>query len=168
VKRVPNVLTGFRVALIPLIVFLIIKRTYIASLFFFLLSALTDYLDGYVARKYDGVTGVGMLLDPIADKILTISVLISLSYVNLCDPVSVILIVAREQAVTGLRAVAASKGVIIPADRSGKIKTFLIVLSVTLLLSGFSLAGEVFMVISALVAVISGLNYFLKFKRGLR
>ncbi len=163
-RQLPNILTLFRIFLIPLLVLLIINRSFSISLVLFVLSALTDYLDGYIARKYNSVTGIGMLLDPIADKMLTVSVLISLSYVGLCDPFSVILIVVREQAVTGLRAVAASKGVIIPADRAGKVKTFMIMVSVVLLLMRFTVLGESLILLSAFVAVISGINYFLKFR----
>lgn len=162
-RALPNLLTFLRVLLVPVMVVLVVGGFMRISLFLFVLSAITDYMDGFVARRYSGVTGMGTLLDPIADKVLTSALLISLSYVKMCDPYSVVLIVAREQAVTGLRAVAASKGVIIPADRLGKVKTFLIMVSILILLAGFRTAGEFMVVISALVALVSGVNYFLKY-----
>jgi len=162
-RAIPNLLTFLRVLLVPVMVVLVVGGFMRISLFLFVLSAITDYMDGFVARRYSGVTGMGTLLDPIADKVLTSALLISLSYVKMCDPYSVVLIVAREQAVTGLRAVAASKGVIIPADRLGKVKTFLIMASILILLAGFRTAGEFMVILSALVALVSGVNYFLKY-----
>jgi CDP-diacylglycerol--glycerol-3-phosphate 3-phosphatidyltransferase len=146
----------------------IIKHSFHLALVLFLFSAFTDFLDGYIARKFNSISNLGILLDPVADKLLTSSTLISLAYVKLCDPYSVIAIVGREEAVTGIRAIAASKGIVIPASAGGKFKTFLIMASITLLLSGFKSAGEVLLVISALVAVFTGLFYFYKLLNILR
>ena len=163
VKTVPNILTLIRILLLPFIVVLIVKGKFYFALFLFIISAITDFLDGYIARKFKSITSLGMLLDPVADKLLTSSTLISLAYVKLCDPYSVIAIVGREEAVTGMRAIAASKGLVIPASKGGKIKTTLIMVSIVLLLSGLRDAGEILLILSALVALYTGIVYFVRF-----
>ena len=163
VKTVPNILTLIRILLLPFIVVLIVKGKFYFALFLFVISAITDFLDGYIARKFKSITSLGMLLDPVADKLLTSSTLISLAYVKLCDPYSVIAIVGREEAVTGMRAIAASKGLVIPASKGGKIKTTLIMVSIVLLLSGLRDAGEILLILSALVALYTGIVYFVRF-----
>ena len=160
---VPNVLTFLRLLFIPVIVFLIVQGSYLPSAILFLFSSFTDFLDGYLARKMKNVTDFGKLFDPVADKILTSSVLIALSYKHLCDPYSVIAIVAREEAVTGLRAVAASKGIVLSAGNLGKLKTVLIMVSVVMLLFGFLKFGNFLLLISAFVALYSGAVYFYDF-----
>ena len=134
----------------------------------FIVSAVTDFLDGYIARRQKSVTSLGILLDPVADKLLTSSTLISLAYVKLCDPYSVITIVGREEAVTGMRAIAASRGLVIPASKGGKLKTALIMASVVLLLSGFKGIGELLLILSAFVALYTGFDYFVKFLKELK
>lgn len=163
VKTVPNILTLIRILLLPFIVVLIVKGKFSFALFLFIISAITDFLDGYIARKSKSITSLGMLLDPVADKLLTSSTLISLAYVKLCDPYSVIAIVGREEAVTGMRAIAASRGLVIPASKGGKIKTTLIMVSIVLLLSGLRDAGEILLILSALVALYTGIVYFVRF-----
>jgi len=163
VKTIPNFLTVLRIAFLPFIVVSIIKENFSLALFLFVISAFTDFLDGYIARKNGCITNLGILLDPIADKLLTSSTLISLAYVKMCDPFSVILIVGREEAVTGMRAVAATRGLVIPASYGGKIKTFLIMVSITLLLAGEKFLGEILLIISAIVAIYTGVLYFVNF-----
>ena len=163
VKTVPNILTLIRILLLPFIVVLIVKGKFYFALFLFIISAITDFLDGYIARKFKSITSLGMLLDPVADKLLTSSTLIPLAYVKLCDPYSVIAIVGREEAVTGMRAIAASRGLVIPASKGGKIKTTLIMVSIVLLLSGLRDAGEILLILSALVALYTGIVYFVRF-----
>jgi len=168
VKTVPNLLTLLRILLLPLLVVLIIKERFKTALFLFVVCAVTDFLDGYVARRFKSITSLGMLLDPVADKLLTSSTLISLAYVKLCDPYSVIAIVGREEAVTGMRAIAASRGLVIPASRGGKLKTALIMTSVVLLLSGLRVWGETLLILSAFVAIYTGVVYFYRFLKVLR
>ncbi|SMO70923.1 CDP-diacylglycerol--glycerol-3-phosphate 3-phosphatidyltransferase/cardiolipin synthase [Balnearium lithotrophicum] len=163
VKTVPNLLTFIRILLLPFIVLFTVKGYFKISLVLFLLSSITDFLDGYIARKSRSVTNLGILLDPIADKLLTSSTLISLAYVKLCDPYSVITIVGREEAVTGMRAIAASRGIVIPASKGGKLKTVLIMSSIVLLLSGFKVLGELLLIISTFVALYTGIVYFVNF-----
>ncbi len=168
VKTVPNFLTLLRILLLPFIVVFIVKGHFLLALLLFIVSAVTDFLDGYIARKQRSVTSLGILLDPVADKLLTSSTLISLAYVKLCDPYSVITIVGREEAVTGMRAIAASRGLVIPASKGGKLKTVLIMASVILLLSGFKSIGELLLILSAFVALYTGFDYFVKFLKELK
>ncbi len=168
VKTVPNFLTLLRILLLPFIVVFIVKGHLLLALLLFLVSAITDFLDGYIARKQRSVTSLGILLDPVADKLLTSSTLISLAYVKLCDPYSVITIVGREEAVTGMRAIAASRGLVIPASKGGKLKTVLIMASVILLLSGFKSIGELLLILSAFVALYTGFDYFVRFLKELK
>ena len=168
VKTVPNFLTLLRILLLPFIVVFIVKGRFLLALLLFIISAVTDFLDGYIARRQKTVTSLGILLDPVADKLLTSSTLISLAYVKLCDPYSVITIVGREEAVTGMRAIAASRGLVIPASKGGKLKTALIMASVVLLLSGFKGIGELLLILSAFVALYTGFDYFVKFLKELK
>jgi len=168
VKTLPNFLTLLRIILLPFIVVLVIGGYYRVALLLFLLSAFTDFLDGFIARRYGQITSLGILLDPIADKLLTSSTLISLAYVKLCDPFSVIAIVGREEAVTGMRAIAASRGLVIPASAGGKLKTALIMVSITLILLGIKPWGELLLVISAFVALYTGALYFYNFFKELK
>jgi len=168
VKTLPNLLTLLRIFLLPFIVVFIVEGQRLLALLLFIVSSITDFLDGYIARKRGSITSLGILLDPIADKLLTSSTLISLAYVKLCDPYSVIAIVGREEAVTGMRAIAASRGMVIPASKGGKVKTALIMLSIVLLLAGVEPWGELLLVASAVVAVGTGALYFYDFFKNLK
>lgn len=107
----------------------------------FLGAALTDYLDGHLARRRDQVTRLGQLLDPIADKLLISAALISLVENRLAPAWAVVIIIGREFAVTGLRSIAAADGVVIAASRMGKFKMLVQVLTVALLIVS-SVAGK--------------------------
>jgi len=168
VRTIPNLLTLLRIFLLPFIVVSIIRGHYGMALFLFLLSSVTDFLDGFIARRSGSVTSLGILLDPIADKLLTSSTLISLASVKLCDPYSVIAIVGREEAVTGMRAIAATRGTVIPASSGGKLKTVLIMASITMILLGFQPWGELLLILSAFVALYTGALYFYRFLKELK
>lgn len=122
----PNLLTLFRILLVPLLVVALLTKfegkEYVA-LGVFLLAALTDVLDGYWARRQRQITRLGKLLDPAADKILMSAAFISLVELNVAPAWMVVLIVARELAVSALRSFAAADSVVIAADLSGKVKT---------------------------------------------
>jgi CDP-diacylglycerol--glycerol-3-phosphate 3-phosphatidyltransferase len=106
----------------------------VVAVVIFLLAAATDWLDGYLARKRGEVTTLGTLLDPIADKLLTSSAFISLVELRLAPAWIIVVIVGREFVVSGIRAIAASRGVIIAASRWGKYKTAAQVVAITLLI----------------------------------
>ncbi len=122
----PNLLTGLRFVLIPLLVILLSleQTTLVAFLawFVFAFAALTDWLDGYLARKFDSETVLGKLMDPLADKILVTAALIMLIPLGLIPAWVSLLIISREIVITGLRGLAASTGKVVAAGQLGKIK----------------------------------------------
>lgn len=143
VLSLPNWLTLLRVVLIPIFVFLLVNPSdwmIDAAVYIFIFAAITDYLDGFIARYFKSVTDFGKLLDPLADKVLVLSALIML--VGLKNDLGeawvpgwmVVMVVAREIWITGLRGVAASGGVIVAANMSGKVKSFLQMAAVVCLL----------------------------------
>jgi len=105
-----------------------------AALFFFSLASLTDFLDGWLARKHQLITAFGKLLDPIADKVLIFGAFLSFVQMNILPAWMVILMLFREILVTGFRFMGASKGVVLPAGKSGKGKTVLQIVSVIVIL----------------------------------
>src|SRR6476469_8565139 len=125
VWNLPNSLTLFRIFLVPfLVVVLLTKfsgREY-AGLAIFLVAAITDFFDGFIARRRNQITRLGVLLDPIADKLLMSAAFISLVELQYAKAWMVVIIIGREFAVSGLRAIAATQGVAIPASPLGKSK----------------------------------------------
>lgn len=169
--NIPNSLTLLRIFLVPfLVVVLLTKfdgREYV-GLAIFLLAALTDLLDGYFARRFGKVTRLGTLLDPIADKLLICSALISLVELGLAPAWMIVIIIGREFAVSGLRSIAAQQGVTIQASSLGKGKTITQVIAIALLILGYELGefmfvGKIGLWIVVIFALGSGIDYFLKF-----
>ncbi len=146
--NLPNKLTILRIIMIPLFVatFYItaIPYNYLISAVVFTLAALTDFLDGHIARKYNLITNLGKFLDPIADKVLVSTALIimllpfpgEVAILPFYAAIAVAVILARELVVSGFRMVAASKGAVLAADWSGKVKTFVQDVAVIVLLVG--------------------------------
>ncbi|WP_066507475.1 CDP-diacylglycerol--glycerol-3-phosphate 3-phosphatidyltransferase [Abyssisolibacter fermentans] len=155
-----NKLTIARIFLVPFFMFfLLVKIPYgdIIAVCLFILAALTDSLDGYIARSRNQVTKFGKFMDPLADKLLVSAALISLLQMDKISAWVVMIIIAREFAITGFRVLAASEGITIAASWWGKIKTITqIVAIITLLLDNypFSLIGLPFDTISVILAVI--------------
>lgn len=123
-----NRLTLFRILLVPLFIFFILSSNFLPhsflwALIVFIIASVTDMLDGIIARKYNQITDLGKLLDPLADKMLIISALICLVHLNLINVVAVIIVIIREFLITAFRAFAQEKQVIIAAGMLGKIKT---------------------------------------------
>lgn len=121
-----NSLTLGRILAVPLLVALLYypnKLTMFLAAFVFFLASLTDFFDGYIARRSNQVTNLGKFLDPLADKLLICSTLIMLSYMGHISAWITIVIVCRELAVTGLRAIAVDMGLVLAADKFGKLKT---------------------------------------------
>jgi len=126
--NMPNLLTLLRIALAPIFMFFFLFDNFymrMIALGLFVLAAFTDLADGYYARKLGVITGFGKFMDPLADKILVSSALISFIALGYVNPLPVILIVGREFSITGLRLLAAYKGVVIPPSWMAKAKTFL-------------------------------------------
>ena len=128
ILNVPNLLTLFRIALIPVVCWLIYDGTPVSCLLafgFFWVASVTDWLDGYIARKQNLVSLTGQFLDPLADKLLVMASLIMLVGLGRMPGWIVILILAREISITSLRALASSEGMVIAAGEGGKLKTAL-------------------------------------------
>jgi CDP-diacylglycerol--glycerol-3-phosphate 3-phosphatidyltransferase len=175
--NLPNVLTFGRILLIPVFIMLLIDPTpdrALSAAVVFVVAAVTDLLDGYVARKTGQITKLGRLLDPIADKLLVLSALILLVQVDRVSALIAILIIAREVAVTGIRAIAASEGLIMSAETTGKYKMALQVIAIVLLIlegtiveaiGNLHLAGIVTLYLSLVLGYVSGAQYVWSFWR---
>jgi len=175
--NLPNSLTLFRIFLVPfLVVVLLTKfsgREY-AGLTIFLVAAITDFFDGWIARRQKKITRLGTLLDPIADKLLTSAAFISLVEM---DPKHVpawmvVIIIGREFALSGLRSIAAQQGVTIAASPLGKGKMISQVIAISLLILGYELGelrttGTVALWAVMLFALASFVDYFIKFSRAI-
>ena len=126
IVNLPNLLTMFRIALIPVVCLLIYDgspRSCVLAFSCFAVASVTDWFDGYIARKRNLVSMTGKFLDPLADKLLVMSVLVFLVALGRVDQWLVAVIVGREITITSLRAMAASEGMVIAAGEGGKFKT---------------------------------------------
>jgi len=162
--NLPNTLTLFRIFLVPLLVVVLLTPPWttawvkqqvqdaaslhwladvaawlstwreVVAVVIFLVAAATDWLDGFLARRRDEVTDLGKLLDPIADKLLTVSAFIALVELGVAPAWMIVVIVGREFAVSGMRSIAATRGVVIPASQWGKLKTVSQVVAIALLI----------------------------------
>ena len=170
--NLPNVLTLLRILAVPVIVVALLGETPNGDALaagVFALAALTDGLDGYIARRRDDVTVFGKLMDPLADKLLIVAALVSLVSLGRLAGWVAMVIIARELAVTGLRAVAAERGVVIAASWLGKVKTLLQVAAVFALIIWDPSPAWVDALVYVAVAatVISGTDYFFGLRRRL-
>ncbi|MBY0247352.1 MAG: CDP-diacylglycerol--glycerol-3-phosphate 3-phosphatidyltransferase [Nitrospiraceae bacterium] len=173
--NLPNFLTLVRILLIPVFVVIFLAPTPDRSLLaavIFTVAAVTDLLDGYIARRTGQVTKLGKLLDPLADKLLVLSALILLVNIDRVSAVVALLIIARELAVTGIRAIAAGERLIIAAEVTGKYKMALQVIAIVLLilegtglaeLGNLHLAGTGTLYLSLMLGYISGGQYVWSF-----
>ena len=171
--NLPNKLTILRVLLIPVFIVLLMNGYYYWSGIVFLLASFTDMLDGQIARKYNLITNFGKIMDPLADKLLVTSALICLVELGEIAGWMVIIILARECIITGLRAVAAGEGIIIAAGKSGKLKTILQMTALTVILLRdwpFALftdfpVGNIILWAAVIMTVYSGIEYIVKNKQ---
>lgn len=203
--NLPNTLTLFRIFLVPLLVVVLLTPPWITAwvklqvqeadalqwlvglsawlsawreivaVVIFLIAAATDWLDGYLARRRGQVTTLGKLLDPIADKLLTVSAFIALVELRLAPAWMVVVIVGREFAVSGMRSIAATRGVVIAASSWGKIKTVTQVVAIPLLILTNTLErwlrygnlGKAALWIVMIIAMYSMYEYFVNFVRSI-
>jgi CDP-diacylglycerol---glycerol-3-phosphate 3-phosphatidyltransferase len=177
--NLPNSLTVTRMFLVPLLVVVLLTQfegrrilgvpeEFVGAAIFGLAS-ITDWLDGYVARRRKQVTALGQVMDPLADKLLTIAALLSLVQMDLAPAWMVWIIIGRELAVTALRNIAYVRGVVVPASPLGKLKMIAQVVAILALilghdhLQGFVIIGEVALWVVVAVALISAVDYFRRF-----
>lgn len=196
-KNVPNILSLIRIISVPIFLFFVFASFCPGHLYIafglFVVGAITDFLDGYIARKYNFVSNIGKFIDPIADKILLLAGLLSILYIQFMygwifpnwfiytTILSIFIILARDYMVDAIRQISSIKGRVIAADKFGKLKTLVQDISVPMLLlyfaliinSGFAVSGFIMIFgyisyvlfgIGTILCILSGINYLLKNK----
>jgi CDP-diacylglycerol---glycerol-3-phosphate 3-phosphatidyltransferase len=173
--NLPIGLTITRIVAVPLLILFLISSSRVDALIaaaIFIAAAVTDWADGYFARRRNEVTTLGTLLDPIADKLLVAAALVSLLQIDKIAAWIVVVIIGRELAVTGLRAVAAGVGVIVPASRLAKWKTAGQYVAITMLIvekgvesAPFHLAATAVLWMTLALTIVSAVDYFYRFFR---
>lgn len=173
--NLPNTISMLRIGVIPILFFLLLSPGPVMSLviaLLFIVAALTDLLDGYIARRYQIVTTMGKFLDPIADKLIVNTAMIMLIPIRRIPAWIVAVIIIRDFAVDGIRSIASSEGMIIHASPLGKRKTLCQIFAVSALMIHYPflgadahLVGMVILSIALVLTVISGIDYFVKFYR---
>ncbi len=175
--NLPIGLTLIRIVLVPFVVIFLISSSRVHVLIaavIFVAASLTDWLDGLIARRRNQVTTLGKLLDPVADKLLVAAALVALVQIDKVPAWMVFVIVGRELAVTGLRAISTSVGVIVPAAQLGKYKTVSQYVAITLLILEkgvpaenvpFHWLSDAALWVALGLTVVSGLDYFMRFFR---
>lgn len=183
--NLPNKITISRIFLIPIFIIILsipfnwgeiaigkgatLPVNHLVGAIIFITASITDFLDGYIARKHNLITNMGKFLDPLADKLLVSAALILLVQLGLAPAWIVIIIISREFAVTGMRLVAAGEGIVLAASNMGKLKTTFQILSIALLMLHnwpFTYIGIPMDMITLYIAMIltaySGIEYFIK------
>jgi len=170
--NLPNKFTISRILAIPVFIGVLMLGYYFAAAVTFVLASITDLIDGMLARKYGLITNFGKIMDPLADKLLIMSALVCLVELGEVPGWMVVIILAREFTVTGLRIAAAAEGTVIAAETTGKIKTILQMIAIPALIIQnwpFELIGFPFAMImlwaALIMTVVSGIEYIIKNKR---
>lgn len=161
-----NRLTILRMILVPVYALIFLYTDwYVIALALFVVAAITDFVDGYIARKYHMITNLGKFMDPLADKILTLTAFVLFTHFGLMNPLFVIIIIAREIIISVFRAVAASKQIVIAAGPYGKFKTVLQIASIILIhlyiIIGrdFDIFYWIIIIAMVVLTVVSGFDY---------
>ena len=171
--NLPNKLTVLRVLLIPFFVASLLYKAgedynfRIVALVIFAVAAITDTLDGMIARKYNLITDFGKFMDPLADKVLVCSGLICFVELRQLSSVTVLIVIAREFIISGIRLVASDNGVVIAAAMSGKLKTVVQMITVILLIVNLPqliIVTNIFIVLMLFLTVFSLCDYIIKNK----
>jgi CDP-diacylglycerol---glycerol-3-phosphate 3-phosphatidyltransferase len=170
-KSLPMQITLSRIVLVPVIVALMWSNALygnVAAAVLFIIASISDYYDGYFARKYNAVSTMGKFMDPIADKILVTSILVMLVPTGRIEPLMVIVILARDNFIGGLRSVAAADQIIIDAKPAGKWKTALQMVAIPAVIIDqqflgipFEKIGYYVLWVAVILSVSSGIQYYL-------
>lgn len=171
ILTVPNILSFFRILLVPLLVVVLLTKfegKELVGLAVFLLASLTDFLDGFIARRRQQVSKLGKLLDPAADKILVSAALISLIELDVAPAWMVMVILAREFLISAFRSLAAGEGIVLGASMMGKVKTALQVIAISLLiiyerLGEFENLAPICLWLAMIATLISGFEYLVRY-----
>lgn len=174
--NLPNSITLARISVVPFLFFLITSPGPFWSLVLaalFVLASITDFLDGFIARRYDMITTMGKFLDPLADKLIVNSAMILMIPIGRIDAWIVAIIIMRDLIVDGIRSIASGEGIYIQASIIGKQKTLAQIIAVTALMIHYPFlgldahfVGTVILYVAFLLTIYSGLDYFVKFYRG--
>lgn len=165
-----NKLTIFRILCVPVFVLAMYQNPGgILAFLIFSIAALTDSLDGYIARKYNMITNFGKFMDPLADKILVLSAFVMMTDAGQLSAWMTIIVLSRELAITGFRVLAADKGLTIAASSMGKIKTISQMVTIVVYfikeISGIPILGPIYMLLAyimVIATVVSGIDYIAK------
>ena len=167
--NLPNKLTMFRVVLIPVFIIVLMSGLFpdpisrYIGVVIFCVASFTDFLVGYIARKYHLVTNFGKFMDPLADKLLVSSALICMIELGMLPAWIVIIIISREFIITGFRLIAAEGGLVIAASWWGKIKTVTQMLMIILVMLGINdIIGTILIILATVFTVVSGVDYIMK------
>ncbi len=176
--NLPNFLASIRIILAPLMFWVVINpqfftqngfditwNYYFASLLF-VLASVTDFFDGYIARQWDQMTMLGAILDPLADKMLTLAAFLGLMLIGQASPWAIYIIIVRELFITGLRTVAVSEGISVKASWAGKVKTVAQMIAIGFLLMHWPF-GDLLLWIAVALTLYSGGEYLWGFKNAL-
>lgn len=174
--NLPNSITLARISVVPFLFFLIASPGPFWSLVLaalFVLASITDFLDGFIARKYNLITTMGKFLDPLADKLIVNSAMILMIPIGRIDAWIVVIIIMRDLIVDGIRSIASSEGIYIQASILGKQKTLAQIIAVTALMIHYPFlgldahfVGTIILYVAFLLTIYSGVDYFVKFYQG--
>ena len=159
-QNLPNILTFARIAMIPLVVLAMLAGFNILALIIFIIASATDFLDGYLARKYKVESKLGTMLDPIADKLLVAAVLVLLAR-NLgeFDTLAVIIILLREVFVSGLREFLGQQNIAMPVTKLAKWKTATQLIAIATLLLQINIFSQILLWLAASITLVTGWQY---------
>jgi len=171
--NVPNIITLTRISVVPFLFFLLTSPGPFWSLVLaalFVLASITDFFDGFIARKYNMITTMGKFLDPLADKLIVNSAMILMIPIGRIDAWIVVIIIMRDLIVDGIRSIASSEGIYIQASILGKQKTLAQIIAVTALMIHYPFlgldahfVGTIILYVAFLLTIYSGVDYFIKF-----
>jgi CDP-diacylglycerol--glycerol-3-phosphate 3-phosphatidyltransferase len=174
--NIPNILAFIRLLIAPVMFWIIlnpqiftdmgwhISWSYYTASLLFVIASVTDFFDGYVARELDQITIVGQILDPLADKMLTLAAFLGLMMMGAASVWAIYIIIVRELFITGLRTLSLSEGIDVSASLAGKVKTVAQMIAIGFLLMHWS-GGELLLWIAVALTVYSGIEYLVGFSK---